>query len=277
MKFLVIGVTGQVGSLLVDALKGRDAAATRRPEVDLRDRASVERAIATHNPDAVILAAGMANADLCEDDPSQAYAVNADGARTVAEASRDCHFTYLSTDHVFNGKNGPYAEEDATDPLNVYGRTKLEGERITLSVHPRGLVVRTTLVFNHDPGGRSFFTKLLGATSPVPCWTDHLATYTYGPDLARAVIELAETGRTGIWNVSGPDMLNRHAFALRVAARFGIDPALFRPVSIRDAPPRAPRPLRAGLRNDKARAELGTKLLSVDEALEVEYRAHGKH
>lgn len=268
MRVSLIGSTGQIGGLLRRALSAHAVSAPPRARVDLRDPDSLRREVREADPEAVILAAGLANADACEDRPGEAYAVNVDGTRHAAEASRGRAFVLFSTDHVFDGKAGPYREEDAPNPLSVYGRTKLEAERIALAVNPRTLVVRTTLVYDYAPGGRNFFMKLLEAAAPVPCWTDHRATYTYGPDLAGAVVELLEAGRRGIWNVAGPEVMNRHEFALRVAARFGLDPSLYRPVSIRESPPRAPRPLRAGLRTDKARTALRTKLCTVDEALE---------
>lgn len=275
MKVVLFGPSGQIGRLLPAAFAGHSVTAFGRDRADIRDRAAVRRVIAEADPDSVILAAGLAGADFCEDHPGDAYAVNADGARNVAEASRERHFTHFSTDHVFDGKSGPYSEEDKPNPLSVYGRTKLESERIVLAVHPRCLVVRTTLVFNLQPGGRNFFMKLLGAKETVPCWTDHTATYTYGPRLAEAVAELVSTGATGVWNISGTELLNRHEFALAVARRFGLDETLFRAARIHDAPPRAPRPLRAGLRVDKARAALRTKMLSVEDSIELAYRSYG--
>ncbi len=265
MRILVIGSTGRIGRLLPAAFKGHAVLGIGRPEVDIRDRASVERAITTADPDAVILASGLADPDFCEDHPGEAYAVNVDGTRNVAEASRGRGFVFFSTDHVFDGRDGPYAEDGRPNPLNVYGRTKMEAERIVLAVHPGALVVRTTLVYGT---GRDFLSRLVEARRPVPCWTDHAATYTYGPNLAEAAAELVETARTGIWHVAGADVLNRHEFALKVAARFGLDPSLFVPVPVRRAPPRAPRPLRAGLRTEKARAALRTRLLSTDEGID---------
>jgi dTDP-4-dehydrorhamnose reductase len=267
MRILLFGASGHVGRLLLAALRGHDARGLSRNDADLRDRAAVERAVSEVRPDAVILAAGIASADACEDRPGDAYAINVDGARNAAEASRGRAFIHFSTDHVFDGKGGPYSEEDATAPLSVYGRTKLESERVVSAVNPRSLIVRTTLVYSLLPGLPNFLTKILEARAPVPCWTDHLATYTYGPNLAEAVVEMLERGFTGLWHLAGPGLLNRHEFALKVAARFGLDASLFKPVSIRDAPPRAPRPLRAGLRVEKAQAALRTRLLSVDEAL----------
>jgi dTDP-4-dehydrorhamnose reductase len=147
----------------------------------------------------------------------------------------------------------------------VYGRTKLEAERIVTTVHPHALVVRTTLVF--APGDRSFVSRLVAAREPVVCWTDHVSTYTWGPALAEALVELLERKATGLWHLAGPEHLNRHQLALKVAAAFGKDPSLFRPASIRDDPPRAPRPLRAGLRTERARRELRTRFPSIDDAL----------
>jgi dTDP-4-dehydrorhamnose reductase len=275
VKVLVLGANGQVGGHLMAALKNHETRGPRRTDVDLRDRPALDRVIADFSPDAVICAAGLANPDVCEENPSEAYAVNIDGARQAAEASKGRLFALFSTDHVFDGREGPYGEEDRPAPINVYGRTKLEAERIVLTVHPRALVVRTALVF--APGDKSFFTKILAAAAaPVSCWTDHVGTPTYGPALAEAVVELVERGATGLWHVAGTEEIDRYAFGLKIAARFGMDPSLLKPVPIREAAPRAPRPLRAGLRVDKARAFLRTKLLSSDEALELAWKAHGR-
>ncbi|HXX95455.1 MAG TPA: NAD(P)-dependent oxidoreductase, partial [Planctomycetota bacterium] len=258
---------GHLGHLLQDALGAHEVWAPSRTECDLRDASGVERARRAWAPEAVILAAGIASADRCEDAPGEAYATNVDGARNAARASRGLPLVHFSTDHVFDGRTGPYCEEDRPNPLSVYGRTKLESERIVQSVNPRSLILRTSLVWSAR--GRSFFATVREARGPLPCWTDQSGTYTYGPNLARATVELLETGQEGVWHLAGTDVLNRHAFALRVAKRYGLDPALFVPVSIHDAPPRAPRPLRAGLRVGKAQSQLRTRLWSTDEALEA--------
>jgi dTDP-4-dehydrorhamnose reductase len=267
MKVLLFGSTGHLGRLLQDALRGHDVRALSRSHCDLRDPDAVGRALDASAPDSVILAAGIASADACEDHPGDAYATNVEGARNAAWASRGRGFVHFSTDHVFDGKAGPYGEEDRPNPISVYGRTKLESERVVQAVNPRSLVIRTSLVWSAT--GRSFFTALRGAKEPLSCWVDHFGTYTYGPNLAQAAVELLESGRTGVWHLAGTDLLDRHAFALKVAARFGLDPALFRPTSIHDAPPRAPRPLLAGLRVQKAQGVLRTRLLSADLALEA--------
>jgi dTDP-4-dehydrorhamnose reductase len=274
VKVLVLGGSGQVGAHLVRAFSSHQVRGLSSRDVDLRDGPALARLVAELDPEVVVNAAALANPDVCEERPSDAYAVNVDGARRAAEASKGRWFAQLSTDHVFDGREGPYAEDDRPAPINVYGRTKLEAERIVLTIHPRAAVVRTALVF--APGDRSFFSKMLSAASPLPCWTDHVGSPTYGPNLGEAVVELAERGETGLWHVAGTDWIDRLSFARKVAARFGLDPALFVGKTLREAAPRAPRPPRAGLRVDKARAALRTKLLSSDEGIELAWRAHGR-
>lgn len=272
-RILILGARGQIGRLLLPAFPDHEVRGLGRPDIDLRDRASLDRAVQDFNPDAVVCAAGLASADYCEDHPAEAYAVNIDGARNAAEAARGRPFVIFSTDHVFDGRNGPNGEEDAPNPLSVYGRTKMEMERVVLTIHPKSLVIRTSIVYSGDD--RSFFTQLLRAKDPVPCWTDQIGTPTWGPMLAEATAEAVLGGRTGLLHVAGTERLSRHEFALKTARRFGLDPARFTPCLLKDAPPRAPRPLSAGLRTDLARRELRTKLLSVDESLEIAYRSHG--
>jgi dTDP-4-dehydrorhamnose reductase len=274
VKVLLLGASGQVGAHLVRAFSAHQVRGLSSRDVDLRDGPALERLVREADPELVVNAAGLANPDVCEERPSDAYAVNVDGARRAAEASKGRRFIQLSTDHVFDGREGPYGEDDRPAPINVYGRTKLEAERIVLTIHPAAAVARTALVF--APGDRSFFSKLIAASAPLPCWTDHVSTPTYGPNLAEAVVELAERGETGLWHLAGTESIDRLSFARKVAARFGLDPALFVGKALKEAAPRAPRPPRAGLRTDKARAALRTKLLSSDEGIELAWRAHGR-
>lgn len=273
-RILILGDRGQIGRLLLPAFPGHEVRGLGRPAVDLRDRASLDRAVKDFDPDAVVCAAGLASADYCEDHPAEAYAVNIDGARNAAEAARGRLFVIFSTDHVFDGRSGPYGEEHAPNPLSVYGRTKMEMERVVLTIHPKSLVIRTSIVYSDDD--RSFFTQLLRAKDPVPCWTDQIGTPTWGPMLAEATAELLRAGHRGLVHIAGTERLNRHEFALKAARRFGLEPARFTPCLLKDAPPRAPRPLSAGLKTELARSLLRTKLLSVDESLEIAYRSHGQ-
>ncbi|MBI2932634.1 MAG: SDR family oxidoreductase [Planctomycetes bacterium] len=261
---LIIGATGQVGGALRKAMP--DARVTKRPEVDIRDRAAVERACA--GAQTVILAAALTAVDYCEDHPNEARAINVEGTRNVARVAP--HLIYLSTEYVFDGEGGPYGEDDAPSPLSVYGRTKLEGE-LAAREAKQWTIVRTTVVFSYRPGSKNFLMQVLSG-KPMRIPVDQISNPTLAENLAEAIVELAQRRLTGIWNLVGADRLDRYDFATRIAERFELDASQLTPVSTRELAQPAARPLNAGLKIDKARRELKTRLLTVDEALNMARR-----
>lgn len=251
----VTGSTGQVGSALLRAIPG----ARGVPRADL-DRLA--------DADILVHCAAITAVDWCEDHPAEARAVNVDLTRRMARAAK--HLIYLSTEYVFDGRGGPYGEDDPPNPLSVYGRTKLEGEEAAREA-PKWTIVRSTVIFSHAPGERNFLMQVLGGR-PMRVPRDQVSNPTLASNLAEAVAEIAGRGLAGVWNVVGSDRLNRYDFAMRIAKRFGLDASKLAPVETRELGQKAPRPLEAGLRIDKARRELKTRLLGVDEALDACWR-----
>ena len=156
---------------------------------------------------AVIHLAAMTHVDACEVDSDRAWAVNAEGTRNVAEAARERNIpmVYLSTDYVFDGtKRGEYVEDDAPNPISVYGRTKLEGEAHVRSV-PSGAVVRTSWVVGE---GRNFVRTIVSAgreRHSVSVVDDQRGRPTFADDLARAIVHILEHEITGVVNVAGDE------------------------------------------------------------------------
>jgi dTDP-4-dehydrorhamnose reductase len=287
MRALVIGASGQVGRALLDALGARDhtvlgthhrtPAAGTRP-LDLADTAAVARLVADIRPDWIFCAGALTHVDYCEDHPAEASLINRDGPGAVAAAAGrlGAGVVFFSTDYVFDGHAGPYAEEDPPGPLSVYGRTKLEGEHAVMAAAPRAVIVRTAGVYGPDPQEKNFVSQLIrrcraGERMRVPA--DQVSTPTYTLDLAGASVELAEREVVGVVHVAGPTVLDRHAFAREAAAVFDLDPSLISPVATASLGPRAPRPLRGGLRVDRARRILATRLRSAREGLEAMRKA----
>jgi len=166
---------------------------------------------------------------------------------------------YLSTDYVFDGLSGPYSESDRPGPINTYGKHKLMAERIILDSAPDSLIVRTSVVY----GGR---VKSLGAAGRLLC---HLASGlqlslaanqfnspTLVSDIVVGIQALVQSSKSGIYNISGPSTHSRVEFARSVADVFALDSRLIRTVNDFVQPGRAPRPLRCGLRIDKAAREI---------------------
>jgi dTDP-4-dehydrorhamnose reductase len=168
MRVLVFGPTGQLGTDVVRVFRerGEDVLPVTRELADLTDRATVEALLATGRPDAVVNCAAFHDPAGCEADPELAFAVNAAGVELLAResAKAGAKLMTMSTDYVFDGaKVGGYREEDAPNPLNRYGESKLEGERLALAAHPQTFVVRTQSLFGRTgPRGKgSNFVDLM--------------------------------------------------------------------------------------------------------------------
>jgi dTDP-4-dehydrorhamnose reductase len=200
----------------------------------------------------------------CESDPAWATAANHTGPLALARAASNIPFIFFSTDYVFDGAAGPYAEADDPNPLSVYGRSKLDGERSILDAHPTALVLRTTTVYGPDPQHKNFLytlQRLLSDGKPMRVPTDQLATPTYNDDLAAASIALVEQGHTGLLHIAGPDFLSRYDFALEACKILGLDPSTMSPVTTPELHQKAARPLLGGLRIDKLQSLLGPQCM----------------
>lgn len=224
--------------------------------LDFTDLAAAERLINEIEPDWVFCPAGLTAVDYCEEHPEEALRTNRDAPTSAARAAarRGAPFVFYSTEYVFDGTTGPYAEDDPVNPLSVYGRSKLEGERAVLAANPRALALRTTVVYGPEPQGKNFVYQVLrcgraGGRMLVP--TDQRSSPTYNVDLAAVSVELVERALSGVFHVAGPEVLDRYTFALRTCEAFGLDPAFITPVTTAELRQRAARPLGAGLRIER--------------------------
>lgn len=281
MRALIIGASGQVGGALVNALTARGHAATGTyatvpvagaTKLDLRDHQTVERLIRDITPDWIFCPGGLTRVDWCEDHPEEAFQINAAGPLTAARAGSalGAGFVYYSSEYVFDGERGPYGEEDSPRPLSVYGRTKLQAERAIRAEIARAIVVRTTVVYGPERQGKNFVYQLLGrvrAGEGIQVPVDQLSSPTYNQDLAAASVELAERDALGLLHVAGAQILDRYAFARLACRVFGVDGSRLEPVTTAALNQRAPRPLRAGLRIDRAQRFLRTALRPAEAGL----------
>ena len=171
-RVLITGASGFVGENLAHRFAGETqlvlaygkqkprARADKAFSVDLSVRGDFSKALGDSSVDVVVHTAAMVSPDLCERNPSEAHAVNVEGTREIAlwAEERGAKMIYFSTDLVFDGEKGWYDEEDAPAPLNVYGRTKLQGEDQVLRNCTRGVVVRLALSYGTTRGARGDWT-----------------------------------------------------------------------------------------------------------------------
>jgi dTDP-4-dehydrorhamnose reductase len=274
MRALVIGGSGQVGAALERTLIGRGhtAVATHHRvsqpgtvQLDVRDEAATSRVMTDVAPDVVFCPAGLTFVDYCEDHADEALEANCEAPARAAKlaAKRGAAFVFFSTEYVFDGRDGPYGEDDPVTPLSVYGRSKLDGERAVMAANPRALVVRTTVVYGPEPQGKNFIYQLrrriaAGETVKVPA--DQRSSPTFNVDLANATVELVERACGGVVHVAGPSVIDRYAFARLACDVFDLDVGLVVPVTTADLQQRAARPLNAGLRIERVERQITTPL-----------------
>ena len=214
-----------LGTDLVDLLKSRKASLEPNPVVieaphdvlDITREDNVTAFISSHTPDIIVNCAAFTNVDKCETEREAAFNVNALGPKYIAAAAKECgaRVIQISTDFVFDGNgNRPYTEEDQTNPLSEYGRTKLEGERNIQSYCDSYLIVRTSWLFGHN--GINFAAKMLELSEQhkeLSIVTDETGSPTYTPDLAEALWILIKQKCEGIINVSNDGSCSRYEWA----------------------------------------------------------------
>jgi dTDP-4-dehydrorhamnose reductase len=207
----------------------------------------------------VYFAAAYTHVDGCETDPDRAFAVNRDAPAAAAReaARRRVPFVVYSTEYVFDGTAEPYGEDDATHPLSVYGRSKLEGEQAVLTVHPDALVIRTSVVYGLDRQEKNFVYQTLRrgrAGERMTVANDQRSSPTYVEDLAAASIALVGKRQHGTLHVAGPEIMDRYRFAGTICDVFGLDPGFIEGRSTAALAQSTPRPLGGGLSVDRARS-----------------------
>ncbi|MCA1596494.1 MAG: NAD(P)-dependent oxidoreductase [Chloroflexi bacterium] len=198
------------------------------------------------------MAAAAVDVDGMESDPDRAFRINALGARNVAEACRrrGCRLSFISTDYVFDGALGrPYTEFDTPNPLSVYGRSKLSGERYVLESGGGFQVIRVSYIYG--PDGPCFPDRVLRAAAsgqPLRLVSDTRVSPTSTRQAARLIVRLSETGGPGIYHVAGGGQASPLQVAERVLAAAGVKPASVEAISAGDWPVAAARPIYSVLR-----------------------------
>jgi dTDP-4-dehydrorhamnose reductase len=270
VKVLVTGASGQVGRALLDTVPQHvELRALTRSELDISDASAVHAAVDAFRPELVINAAAYTAVDKAESEPQLAGAVNADGPRHLAQAADavpGCRLLHLSTDYVFDGRSTePYKPSDSTNPLSVYGRSKLVGERGVLEVlRERAVVVRTAWVYAAQ--GKNFLLtmlRLMRERGAVRVVSDQQGTPTAADSVARTLWAIGERPEVhGILHWTDAGRATWYDFAVAIAKEGHDAGVLSKPVQVTpilsvDYPTAAPRPVNSVLDIHESIAKLG--------------------
>lgn len=241
-------------------------------KIDLIDFAPVKSLIEKFKPDIIFNCAAYTDVDGCEKNRKMAFDLNVGVVKNLLTSSFG-KIVQFSTDYVFNGENGPYAETDPVDPIGQYGETKLESERLIRESSREYLIIRTNVLFgrgvNIRPNFVSWLIEKLKAGEKLRIVTDQFNNPIHSANLADAAIEGGNGDIDGILHAGGASYLSRYDIAIKTAAHFGLDTGLIQPIGTSELGQTAKRPLKGGLKIDLAESKLKTRLLKLDEALSL--------
>lgn len=289
MQILITGANGFLGHYLTKLLleKGYTVLATGKGDsrlqfesdrfiyasMDFTDPFAVHDVFEKYKPEVVVHAGAMGKPDECETNQWQAFLVNVEGTITMLTNAEELKsfFVFISTDFVFDGEQGMYKEEDELRPVNYYGKTKYEAEEAVKEYEHPWAIVRTVLLYGKPETGRTNILTIvkekLEKGEEYKVVDDQVRTPTYIEDLAAGIAAIIEKKATGIYHLSGKDVLTPYQMARKAANYLGLDESLIKRVTAADFSQPAMRPAKTGFVIDKARAKLGFEPVSFGEGL----------
>ena len=278
MRVFITGSKGQLGSAFVKYFedRGYEYLGVDMDTLDISDPDATAEAVMAYRPGLVLNCAAYNQVDLAEADDRIAVAVNAVGARNLAQAVRrlEASMVHYGTDYVFDGKKQvPYTEADAPNPLNNYGRSKLLGEKYVLENVPTALVLRLSWLYGE--GRHNFMNKLLGwaqKPGPLQVATDDISVPTYTGDVVAATMAALERGLSGTWHIPNTGYCSRFDWARLALKEFGIDKEI-QPANLADFNLSARRPGFSAMSNEAFSKELGVSIPTWQESVQEFIRA----
>jgi dTDP-4-dehydrorhamnose reductase len=294
MKILVTGANGFLGYYLCDLLTnaGLDVLATSRgscrlpfssrpcfkyESLDFTDQQRTAQLIMAYKPTYIIHAGAMGKPDDCARQPELANLINVDGTAHLLDAARlvQARFCYISTDFVFDGTEGNYKEEAIRKPVNHYGHTKWQAEKLVEQYELAWSIVRTVLVYGKPQTGRgnllSIVQEKLSRGETYQVVDDQVRTPTYVGDLAGGIFQIIDRSARGIYHLSGQEILTPYEMAVRAAAYLSLDASLIVRTDTASFQQPAQRPLKTGLCIDKSNVELNFSPVSFSEGLRLTF------
>lgn len=255
-NILVTGSTGQLGSDVVKELlkRGYSTLSPNRSEFNLCSEDSIRNYILNSNCEAIVHCAAYTQVDKAEDEKDLCIKINTTATKHIVKCAKilDIPMIYISTDYVFDGtKDGKYTENDETNPINIYGESKLAGEKYVQEILDKYYIVRTSWVFNIN--GKNFIETMLRlskANNQLSIVNDQIGSPTYTKDLSRLLVDMLETSKYGLYHATNEGYCSWYEFADTIfkLANINID---IKAINSNEYASRAKRPLNSKLSKDK--------------------------
>jgi dTDP-4-dehydrorhamnose reductase len=284
-KILIVGVSGLLGGKLYQIGKERyqmfgtylthQVSLERSFRLDATRRQDVFTLIGKIRPDLVIDTHSITNVDYCETHPEEAWRVNVEGTKNVAEACKTfgSKLIFLSSEYVFDGRKSSYSEKDKPRPLNYYGKTKLIGERVIEALDVNHIIARTAVLYGRGGAGKRPFImwvlENLRAGKEINIVIDQFNNPTLADNLAEILLKLYEKDAVGLFHTVGRDNVSRYELAQRVTEIWGLDRNLIKPITTPELRQAAPRPRKLELSTHKLQRLLGVVPVGIEEGLKI--------
>ena len=288
-RIIITGSNGMVGQRSVQyylSKKNVELLATSVEEKSLNDsveyvscdikcRDKIKKVIYDYCPDFIIHTAAFTNVDLSEKMREDAWKINVKGVEYIAEAARaiDASIIHISSDYIFDGKDGPYDENAVPNPIGYYGRTKLASENALKISGTFYTILRTNVLYGTAINSRPDFVRWvidsLKKYEEIKIVDDQINNPTFIDDLVQAINEVIEFKKTGIYNIGGKEFLSRYEFTKRIAEFFNLNKKLIIPITTKELNQPARRPLKSGLITLKAETELSYKPHTINESFTI--------
>lgn len=289
-KVLVTGANGQLGRALVSEFSDKyEVVGLTRKDADITDKTAISRVISSHRPRYVLHTAAFTNVDRCETEPEKAALVNSTGTENVALACKavNAKLVYFSTDYVFDGaKSSSYIETDRTNPINIYGRSKLGGESKCLTSWADTVIIRIGWIYSEN--GSNVLKKILAAAKrkaetaraagekpALKVVDDQIGTPTWTKDIAMQMQKLIERNVSGIYHMASGPEVSRFEFARAILAAM-LPEVTVEPCYSSEYPTEAKRPPKSSLSCEKLKSENLSVMRSWQESLDEFLKLHGK-
>ena len=292
-KILIIGASGLVGSVIAKyASKNYDLYLINNTKnfslqnfpvsnIDLtKNLPDLIDIINDYKPDFVVNTVAYPNVDFCETNPQMANFLHVETTRNISKVCSNIgsKILYFSTDAVFDGKiSRKYNETDVPNPINYYGTTKVNAEKILLE-NNLNTVLRTTVIYGWHEKSRftNWILDSLNNSQQVTAFTDQYNTPTLVDDIAKITLNIFSKEKTGLYNAVGPSCLSRYDFALKLAKKFNLDENLIIPTSVINKKQIALRPSNGCLDNSKLENEINFKFTDIDSGIKFIYEQSNK-
>lgn len=277
-RIVFTGITGLLGGyFLKKKQRGFEVIGVSRKNFDITDKKKVFDFIQKTKPQIIIHAASLGNVDYCEQHPTEAYKVNVEGTQNIIDAAKEVNakIIFLSSNAIYDGDNAPYDEKSNPNPIDVYGKTKVEGEKLVKKSNLDFVIVRLITMYG--------WPNSIGRGNPVTWVIDNLKrgerinvvndvynNHLWADQAAEVIWKIIKGNiKDDIYNIAGADCISRYDLACKVAKVFGLDSSLITPVDSSFFKGIAKRPKNTCFNILKMEKELGIKPLTVDEGLRL--------